>query len=556
MPRNLTSRSSLDNLRREAKKWLKAIRENDPDACARFERVHPDPPANPGLRHVQHALALEHGFSGWSALKDRLAGRPDGPPIAHRDDAHRALLGAAEGGDAELVGEILRIHPDLVDERGTLAGHTGLRAALHFGVHHESVVRTLLEHGADPDVRDEGDAATPLHFAAERGDLDVVRLLVEYGADPIGAGTGHELTVLGWATCFDHAYHPEVAGFLLAHGAEHTIHTAVAMGDAEFIRTLARRSPADLDQPMDRTNLRRRPLHLAVIKGQATSLTALLDLGADTEAEDAARLTPLDQAALSGKSELAERLIERGAVIRLPAAMALGRTDDVVRLLRGDPDCLRPGGRWETLIIRASQLASGPVVEALINGGASVNVRDRDQTSVDSTQGYTALHAAAFHGNISAARVLLRHGASRTARDSTYVATPAGWADYAGHGEIRDLILDGEIDILDAIAFDRLDRIEEIITRDPQALERTVGEHLTTGTKPWIDPAWTPLGYAVAHGKSGPVQLLIERGANPAVRDSEDRGLTEIASAYDHAEIAQLVDPQQAGAVGQEGGAR
>src|SRR5262249_27799103 len=47
-------------------------RANDEKARARLERAYPEAPAEPGLRDVQRALALEHGFAGWSALKKRL----------------------------------------------------------------------------------------------------------------------------------------------------------------------------------------------------------------------------------------------------------------------------------------------------------------------------------------------------------------------------------------------------------------------------------------------------------------------------------------------------
>ena len=65
MPRNVTPRSTLENLKREAKRWLKALRDDDEAARARLRRAFPDAPDVPTLRDVQHALALEHGLPGW-----------------------------------------------------------------------------------------------------------------------------------------------------------------------------------------------------------------------------------------------------------------------------------------------------------------------------------------------------------------------------------------------------------------------------------------------------------------------------------------------------------
>ena len=73
MPRQLTSRSSLDNLKREAKRWLRDLRANVADARARLDRALTNAPALPTLRDVQHALAREYGFAGWATLKTRLA---------------------------------------------------------------------------------------------------------------------------------------------------------------------------------------------------------------------------------------------------------------------------------------------------------------------------------------------------------------------------------------------------------------------------------------------------------------------------------------------------
>ena len=62
---------TLDSLRKEAKRWLKALRAHDADARARYARAVPDGPASPALRDVQHALARELGLPGWTSLKQQ-----------------------------------------------------------------------------------------------------------------------------------------------------------------------------------------------------------------------------------------------------------------------------------------------------------------------------------------------------------------------------------------------------------------------------------------------------------------------------------------------------
>jgi hypothetical protein len=69
MQRKLTSATTLDNLRREARRWLKALREAKPEARQRFERAYPKYTGTPVLRDVQYALAREHGFENWKELR-------------------------------------------------------------------------------------------------------------------------------------------------------------------------------------------------------------------------------------------------------------------------------------------------------------------------------------------------------------------------------------------------------------------------------------------------------------------------------------------------------
>src|SRR5690349_8667721 len=76
MTRKISPQTSLENLKKEAKRFLKALRAGDAEALANFHRKYPDAPAKPGLRDVQHAIALHFGMTGWTELKKALAQRP------------------------------------------------------------------------------------------------------------------------------------------------------------------------------------------------------------------------------------------------------------------------------------------------------------------------------------------------------------------------------------------------------------------------------------------------------------------------------------------------
>ncbi|HTE46399.1 MAG TPA: hypothetical protein VK636_14190, partial [Gemmatimonadaceae bacterium] len=102
---DVSRRRSLDSLKKEAKRWLSALEDNVDDARARLARALKSPPAIPTLRDVQHALALEHGFAGWSALKEQIAAdaKVSASKLEHYEAKAAALLEAYRTGTPEAM---------------------------------------------------------------------------------------------------------------------------------------------------------------------------------------------------------------------------------------------------------------------------------------------------------------------------------------------------------------------------------------------------------------------------------------------------------------------
>jgi hypothetical protein len=97
---------SLESLKKEAKRWLDALRRNIPGARTRLERAVPGAPAEPTLRDVQHAVAREHGLSGWAELKQRLTAGAEATPgsLGRFEEMAEALLDAYRTGSPAAMG--------------------------------------------------------------------------------------------------------------------------------------------------------------------------------------------------------------------------------------------------------------------------------------------------------------------------------------------------------------------------------------------------------------------------------------------------------------------
>ena len=182
-----------------------------------------------------------------------------------------------------------------------------------------------------------------------------------------------------------------------------------------MIRAAKRTGVRDLQQQLDST------LHFTICSPigredgrQLELLDVLIEAGASTDG------APV-QALICYNATAAERLLERGARLTLPAALCLERWDDVARLA---PEATA----------KEKQVALGL---AALNGKAEGLARlvsfgvDLDAFTVTFYTHATPLHHAVWSGSLDAVKVLVEAGARLTTKDRAERATPLGWAEYA-----------------------------------------------------------------------------------------------------------------------------
>lgn len=292
----LPDRPSLEFLKKRAKERLLDLRRTNPEAR---------------LADAQLAIARDLGFGSWRALKAEIDKR-------NSSDLER-FYAACFTGDLETLRALLARDPSLVRQRGE-GGTTPLHATLR----HPATLRFLLSHGADPNLRDEGDNALALHFAAGYGPIESVRVLLDAGSDVHGAGDHHAMDVIGWATVFAEPRR-DVVALLLDRGARHNIFSAIAMGDEDLVAAVIARDPSQLARRLSKNEQEQTPLHYVIAPADGLVggtfrtgehyrlLERLLALGADVQALDAKGRTPLDIAMLREDREAMRLLHLAGA---------------------------------------------------------------------------------------------------------------------------------------------------------------------------------------------------------------------------------------------------
>ena len=188
---------------------------------------------------------------------------------------------------------------------------------------------------------------------------------------------------------------------------------------------------------------------------------ALLDAGA--KVNGVGGWTPLEEALYWGNHRVVNLLLERGASVNnLRMAAALGRVELIESFFNpdgslkpeagkidwpfGDLSCVEQpdadqSAEWQNIINNAFIYACAhnrlEAARLLMQKGAEIN-------AIPPGFDYsgTALHNAALHGHREMVQFLIKQGADPNIKDTKVNNTAAGWADYGGHPDLRDYLLD------------------------------------------------------------------------------------------------------------------
>ncbi|KAK7709647.1 hypothetical protein SLS63_013162 [Diaporthe eres] len=340
-----------------------------------------------------------------------------GHPI---DDCNSALFFAAGLGSNKIVELLLTHNQEIPLDVGDSKQNTILHQAINGS--DARVLSKLLERVPSYVERSNDMGQTPLHRAAEIGNLAMVEILLNMkagikqltvsGETPflLAVREGHHRVALKLMDVMDDVEERTAYG-------ETALGLAVGQGHSPLVRDIFGRAP-DLGVPFhsttilenkkvlqdllkyDKWNMNEKveesgknPLHLAVELELPGAVESLIEAGADLNPKDDSKRTPLHLAAEVGSVQVVEMLYKAGA--------DLNATDE----------------EKKTPLYLAAAMNRPQIIEFLLERNADANLQVRDNR--------TALFEASFQGNIEAVTVLLKEG--RKWNIKVDLANERGW---------------------------------------------------------------------------------------------------------------------------------
>lgn len=458
--RELPARPNLEHLKNQARTLLRQSHAADPSATARLAAFGVTA-AQAKLADALHVIAREYGFDTWPALKLHIE--------AASGDSIEALTAAIRSNDAALVRQVLARHSDLkarIDE--PIPASSFHEPAILMAVHRNNreMVDALLDAGANINERTRwwaggfgvldaagpelaeylisrgayvdihaaarlgkmdrlrelleqdpelvhargGDGQLPLHFAVT---IEIAALLLEYGAEIDARDIDHESTAAQYMVCerqlieWREPYRHDVARFLIARGAQADILMASALGDLPLVEQILNDDPETVRTTVSERNFPKRdPNSGGSIYFFGFGITR----------------SPHMIAHQFGHMAVFDLLMQRSAPwLRLVQAAEVGNEALAREIVRKQPALFtKLSANAARRLIGVAVRNNTRAVDLLLEQGWPVTA------ALDNNQ--TALHYAAWHGNLAMVRALLQHNAPVNVFETEHGGNPLAWA--------------------------------------------------------------------------------------------------------------------------------
>ena len=338
---------------------------------------------NPGakLATAQLALARQYGFRSWRALRAEVDRQQ--ALASSGEQAIAALLRAVGTGQIDTVRAMLAAAPELVNAIGPHPFWGG--------------------------------RPQPLHVSIETKRRDMFDLLLASGADINGSNEGYE----HWSPLMltFHWDQPDMRRVLFERDARIGLIEAMLMEDDALVERMLRPGKSALPAI--------EPNGGSILSFARTpyAIDRLLELGVERDRKDRWGGTPIERMSRLGPRGqlLVQHMLKRGAAIAPQDYASMGDKNTMAALIAADPAIASS----DAVMMGAVDFGHHDLVAWLLQKGANVNAR------TDWGSRHTALHSAAWNGDLRMATLLVEAGADIHARDEEHNNTPAGWAKVA-----------------------------------------------------------------------------------------------------------------------------
>lgn len=470
--RTLPLRPNLAQLKLQANELHRQHRQGSRAAAARIAAHHPR------LKGAAETAVLDQDFvlADAQLVLAREYGFDSWPRLKHAVEVSEAL--AAFRPHPQFEAAVAAMDDgDVAELRRLLAAHPDLvRARTNLEPpHHYFTGATLLHHVAGNPSRGRLEGTRPPMPA---NSADIARVLLDAGAD-VNAST------------------------IASYGAD-------TMG---LVVTSKQASDANVAGPL---------------------IDVLLEHGARL---DLASDNCLDSSLANHAPRAAEKMIELGARRDLFAAAALGRIDWLREFFDADGRLLSVPRRNAKEMDARDAIGLAMLYAYVREEYAAVDFlleKDGNWDVIGVNNG-TALHRAAFKGDLPMVQRLVAKGADVSNRDNPFRSTPLAWADHGKQTAVVDwLRANTAVDLHDAASFAFREHVEARLREKPESVDARIDQ--------WDIPQSTALHWAAAIGRLEMASLLLDSGAAPDLLAGNGMSAQDLAAAQGHAELVALIE--------------